>query len=77
VTAVDTTGAGDCFNAGLFAGLLRGLDLPSVLALGCAVGSASTAAAGGTGGCPDLPTALALARAVTVRSAGPEPPTGA
>jgi sugar/nucleoside kinase (ribokinase family) len=74
VTAVDATGAGDCFNAGLIAGLLRGLDLPSALALGCAVGSASTAAAGGTGSCPDLPAALALARNVVVGPAGPDLP---
>lgn len=71
VTPVDTTGAGDCFNAGLLAGLLRGLGLPSAVALGCAVGAASTAAAGGTGSCPDLPTALALAEAVIIRPARP------
>ena len=28
VTPVDATGAGDCFDAGLIAGLLHGLDLP-------------------------------------------------
>jgi sugar/nucleoside kinase (ribokinase family) len=66
VTPVDATGAGDCFNAGLLAGLLRGLELPQAMALGCAVGAASTQAAGGTGSCPDLPTALSLASAVTV-----------
>ena len=67
VTPVDTTGAGDCFNAGLLAGLRRGLELPQAAALGCAVGAASTRAAGGTGSCPDLPTALLMAEAVTVR----------
>jgi len=46
---VDTTGAGDCFNAGVIAGLLDGLDLPRAVALGCAAGAASTAAPGGTG----------------------------
>ena len=61
VTPVDTTGAGDCFNAGLIAGLLRGLDLPAAARLGCATGSASTRAAGGTTAAPDLATALALA----------------
>lgn len=63
---VDTTGAGDCFNAGLIAGLLRGMDLPGAARLGCAVGTASTRAAGGTGGAPDLAAALAIAAAVTV-----------
>jgi sugar/nucleoside kinase (ribokinase family) len=58
---VDATGAGDCFNAGLIAGLLRGLDLPAAAHLGCAVGSASTRGAGGTAAAPDLPTALRLA----------------
>ena len=67
VSAVDTTGAGDCFNAGLLAGLLRGGDPPEALALGCAVGAASTQGIGGTGGSPELTAALALAREVTVR----------
>jgi sugar/nucleoside kinase (ribokinase family) len=72
VVPVDATGAGDCFNAGLIAGLLRGLALPEAAALGCAAGALSTRAAGGTGSAPDLPTALALARAasVTVPAAG-------
>ncbi len=59
---VDATGAGDCFNAGLIAGLLRGLDLTAAARLGCAAGTASTRAAGGTAAAPDLATALALAR---------------
>jgi sugar/nucleoside kinase (ribokinase family) len=67
VTVADATGAGDCFNAGVIAGLLGGLDLPAAVALGCAVGTASTRAPGGTAGCPDLATAQALARDVTVR----------
>jgi sugar/nucleoside kinase (ribokinase family) len=65
---VDTTGAGDCFNAGLIAGLLRGLDLPAAARLGCAVGSASTRGAGGTAAAPTLATALALADAVVIRA---------
>jgi sugar/nucleoside kinase (ribokinase family) len=72
LTPVDATGAGDCFNAGLLAGLRHGLDLPQAAALGCAVGGASTQAAGGTGSCPDLPTALSLARAVTIGPDGSE-----
>jgi sugar/nucleoside kinase (ribokinase family) len=64
---VDTTGAGDCFNAGLIAGLLHGLDLPAAARLGCAVGTASTRGAGGTSAAPDLTTALALAGAAAIR----------
>jgi len=67
----DTTGAGDCFNAGLIAGLLGGLGLAEAAALGCAVGSASTTAPGGTAACPGMPAAQAMARAVTVREAEP------
>jgi sugar/nucleoside kinase (ribokinase family) len=74
VTVADTTGAGDCFNAGVIAGLLDGLDLPAAVALGCAAGAASTRAPGGTAGCPDLPTARALAREVTVREVSPASP---
>ncbi len=62
---VDTTGAGDCFNAGLIAGLLDGLDLPQAVALGCAVGAASTEAVGGTGAVVDRASAEALAARAT------------
>jgi sugar/nucleoside kinase (ribokinase family) len=62
----DAIGAGDCFNAGVIAGLLRDLDLAGAMAVGCAVGSASTRAAGGTGARTDLASALALARSVPV-----------
>jgi len=74
VTVTDTTGAGDCFNAGVIAGLLSGEDLPSAVALGCAVGAASTCAPGGTAGAPDLATARDLARRVAVREVIPAPP---
>jgi sugar/nucleoside kinase (ribokinase family) len=70
VRPVDTTGAGDCFNAGLIAGLSRGLDLAHAAALGCAVGAASTAAPGGTGAAPDLSSAMALAEKATIQPAG-------
>jgi len=66
-SVVDTTGAGDCFNAGLITGLLRGLDLPAAARLGCATGSASTRAAGGTSAAPSLSVALALADAMNIR----------
>jgi sugar/nucleoside kinase (ribokinase family) len=74
VTVTDTTGAGDCFNAGVIAGLLSGEDLPSAVALGCAAGAASTRAPGGTAGAPDLATARDLARHVAVREVIPAPP---
>jgi len=61
VTPVDTTGAGDCFNAGLIAGLLQGLSLPAAAALGCATAALSTGGLGGTASAPDLPTAARLA----------------
>jgi sugar/nucleoside kinase (ribokinase family) len=77
VTPVDATGAGDCFNAGLIAGLLGGRDLLHAVALGCAVGGLSTRAPGGTAGCPDLPAAAALAAAAAIQdaSAPPQPPS--
>jgi sugar/nucleoside kinase (ribokinase family) len=73
LTPVDTTGAGDCFNAGLIAGLLAGLPLPEAAALGCAVGALSTQAAGGTAAAPGLAQARDLAAAVTIE---PQPAQG-
>jgi sugar/nucleoside kinase (ribokinase family) len=70
VRPIDSTGAGDCFNAGLIAGLLRGLDLPEAAALGCAVGAASTRAVGGTGASVDLAAAVSLAAAASITPAG-------
>jgi sugar/nucleoside kinase (ribokinase family) len=66
VTPVDTTGAGDCFNAGLIAGLLQGLPLPRAAALGCAAGTLSTGALGGTAGAPDLQKATDLAACAVI-----------
>ena len=57
----DTTGAGDCFNAGLIAGLLDGLDLAGAAALGCAARALSTAAPGGTASAPARAAAAKLA----------------
>ncbi len=39
VTAVDATGAGDAFRAGMLYGLLKGLDLPHSVCLGAAAGA--------------------------------------
>ena len=65
VAPVDTTGAGDCFNAGLIAGLLTGLALPQAAAFGCAVGALSTGAPGGTAGAPRMAAAAELAKQAT------------
>ena len=66
VTPVDATGAGDCFNAGLIAGLLDGLDLAGAAALGCAAGALSTAAPGGTASAPSREAAAELAATASV-----------
>jgi len=54
VRAVDTTGAGDAFNAGFLAGRLRGQGLRASLALANRVGAWSTRAAGGIAALPTL-----------------------
>jgi sugar/nucleoside kinase (ribokinase family) len=68
VVPADTTGAGDCFNAGLLAGLLAGLPLPQAAALGCAAGALSTGAPGGTASAPDMAAAAELASRATITS---------
>ncbi len=68
VEVVDTTGAGDCFNAGFLAGWLRGLALEESLTLGVICGSRSVGEFGGYRGCPreiEL-RALAAARGITL-----------
>jgi sugar/nucleoside kinase (ribokinase family) len=54
VKPVDTTGAGDAFNAGFLAGLLSGLPPRRALRLGNTVGARSTRAVGGLDGLPRL-----------------------
>ncbi len=77
VAPVDATGAGDCFDAALIAGLLDGLPLERAAALGCAAGALSTAAPGGTAAAPDRAAADRLAAQASVTtvsrwiSAGP------
>jgi sugar/nucleoside kinase (ribokinase family) len=58
VEVVDTTGAGDSFNAGFLFGFLNDYGLERSLALACACGSLSTRAAGGTTAQPTLDEAL-------------------
>jgi sugar/nucleoside kinase (ribokinase family) len=69
VIPADTTGAGDCFNAGLIAGLLDGMELPRAAALGCAAGALSTAAPGGTASAPDRTAAVKLASTASITPA--------
>jgi sugar/nucleoside kinase (ribokinase family) len=59
VDAVDSTGAGDSFDAGFLAGLLAGRPLAETLALANACGALSMRAAGGTAAQPTLAEALA------------------
>ncbi len=67
--AIDTTGAGDAFNAGFVFGLLRGWSEADCLRLAVACGSVAVTAEGGTGGL----TGLDRARAV-IDAAGEELP---
>lgn len=59
VDVVDTTGAGDSFDAGFLAGRLAGWSLGRCLSLAVACGSLSTRAEGGTAAQPTLAEALA------------------
>ena len=58
VRVVDTTGAGDSFDAGFLAGYLAGEPLERSLALGNACGAMSSRVTGGTEGQPTLAEAL-------------------
>lgn len=59
VAVVDTTGAGDSFDAGFLYGFLQGWEPARCLRLACACGSLSTRRAGGTTAQPNLAEALA------------------
>lgn len=60
VTVVDTTGAGDSFDAGFVYGHLQGWPVQRTLGIAMACGACSTRAAGGTAAQPNLEQALAL-----------------
>ncbi|SDN37578.1 pfkB family carbohydrate kinase [Paenibacillus sp. yr247] len=53
VEAVDTTGAGDSFNAGYIYGFLTGLNVETSLLYGNVCGAMSVGAYGGSTGSPD------------------------
>ena len=54
VDAVDTTGAGDAFNAGLVVGLSRGQSLPDAIRLGCRAGAYCVTKLGVLDGLPTM-----------------------
>jgi sugar/nucleoside kinase (ribokinase family) len=58
IKVVDTTGAGDSFDAGFIYGYLTGRSLAQSLRLACVCGSLSTRVAGGTGAQATLQEAL-------------------
>ncbi|PRY19520.1 sugar/nucleoside kinase (ribokinase family) [Aliiruegeria haliotis] len=59
ISVVDTTGAGDAFNAGYLKARLGGATLSDRLALGNACGAVAATASGGTGGLTSLADAHA------------------
>lgn len=62
---LDTTGAGDSFNAGLLAGLLRGLSLDSAGRIAAAAGSCCVSELGATAGLRDWKSTCQLAKVST------------
>jgi sugar/nucleoside kinase (ribokinase family) len=64
VDVVDTTGAGDSFDAGFLAGRLKGWPIERCLQLAVACGSLSTRAAGGITAQPTLDEAVAAVEAL-------------
>jgi sugar/nucleoside kinase (ribokinase family) len=64
VTAMDATGAGDAFRAGLLYGLLRGFDLPRSLCWGVAAGSLKVKNLGAATTLPDFKEIEALANSL-------------
>lgn len=69
VTALDTTGAGDSFDAGFLAAYLRKAPLTECLRLGNACGALSATRVGGTAGQPTEPELQAFLRSSTSKGA--------
>ena len=65
IEALDTTGAGDSFNAGFLHAWLAGAPVRDALRLGAACGALSTRGLGGTASQPDLKEAEAFVRGHT------------
>jgi sugar/nucleoside kinase (ribokinase family) len=66
---VDSTGAGDAFDAGYLFGFIRSWETARCLSLAIACGSLSTRGLGGVEGQPSLEEALTLASTIEVRAA--------
>jgi sugar/nucleoside kinase (ribokinase family) len=66
-TAVDATGAGDAFRAGLLYGLLRGFDLPRSVCWGVATGSLKVRNLGAATTLPDYKEIEALANGLEIQ----------
>ena len=69
VTAVDATGAGDAFRAGLLYGLLRGFDLPRSVCWGVAAGSLKVKNLGAATTLPDFREIESVANSLQVEPA--------
>jgi sugar/nucleoside kinase (ribokinase family) len=66
VELVDTTGAGDCFDAGALVGFIEGWDPKRLLSLAVACGTLSSRGVGGTAAQPTLDEARRVAASVAV-----------
>jgi sugar/nucleoside kinase (ribokinase family) len=66
VDVVDTTGAGDCFDAGALVGFIEGWEPQRLLSLAVACGALSTRGLGGTAAQPTLDEAWRVAATVIV-----------
>jgi sugar/nucleoside kinase (ribokinase family) len=67
VNEVDTTGAGDCFDAGALVGLIERWEPERLLSFAVACGALSTRAVGGTAAQPTLDEATEAAAAVAIQ----------